>query len=230
MGPKGRGKPFGQPVAEAPVVVDASGSAHNRRSKPSFHEWKLFMSSRASDVVAEAGPRREKPDEGDVEHTAEFKNILKEVEELGTSTLEWKDRKKLETAKLVALGSKAPKSFKMPVSMGVGMKRKREERAEQKRQDDIAQGIRSAKRSASEKKIPPRRTAEDRELNASVGKFKGGVLYVTPPSAPETKFSMKSKGEDRFFEGGMGKGGGGKKGGKKGKGGKKKGGKKKGKR
>ena len=41
------------------------------------------QSSRASDVVAEAGPRREKPDEGDVEHTAEFKNILKEVEELG---------------------------------------------------------------------------------------------------------------------------------------------------
>lgn len=35
-------------------------------------------------MVAEAGPRREKPDDGDVEHTAEFKNILKEVEELGS--------------------------------------------------------------------------------------------------------------------------------------------------
>jgi hypothetical protein len=43
-----------------------------------------YQSSRASDVVAEAGPRKEKPDDGDVEHTAEFKNILKEVEELGS--------------------------------------------------------------------------------------------------------------------------------------------------
>lgn len=34
-------------------------------------------------MVAEAGPRREKADEDDVERTAEFKNILKEVEELG---------------------------------------------------------------------------------------------------------------------------------------------------
>lgn len=34
-------------------------------------------------MVAEAGPRREKLDEGDVEQTAEFKNILKEVEQLG---------------------------------------------------------------------------------------------------------------------------------------------------
>lgn len=169
-----------------------------------------------------------KHDDDDVEQTAEFKNILKEVEQLGTSTLEWKDRKKLETAKLVALGSKAPKSFKMPVSMGVGMKRKQEHRAEQKRQDEIAQGIRSAKRTAAERKPPPKRTAEERGLNASEGKFKGGVLYVTPPSAPEGRsFSKSSKGEDRFFEGGKGKGGGGKK---KGKGGKKKGGKKKGKR
>lgn len=226
MGSKERRKPFGQQVAEAPVVVDGSGSALHRSSKPSFHEWKLFMSSRASDVVAEAGPRREKADEDDVERTAEFKNILKEVEELGTSTLEWKDRKKLETAKLVALGSKAPKSFKMPVSMGLGMKRKREERVEQKRQDDIAQGMRSAKRTGAEKKLPPRKTAEERGLNASEGKFKGGVLYVTPPSAPERFLHKSSKGEDRFFQGEKS----GKKGGKKGKGGKKKGGKKKGKR
>jgi len=34
-------------------------------------------------VVAESGPRREKAEEDDVERTAEFKNILKEVEELG---------------------------------------------------------------------------------------------------------------------------------------------------
>ena len=45
MGQKGRGKPFGQLVAEAPVVVDGSGASLNRRSKPSFHEWKLFMAS-----------------------------------------------------------------------------------------------------------------------------------------------------------------------------------------
>lgn len=31
--------------------------------------------------------------------------------------------------------NQAPKSFKMPISMGVGMKRKRDERVEQKRQD-----------------------------------------------------------------------------------------------
>lgn len=93
---------------------------------------------------------------------------------------------------------------------------------------DIAQGLRSAKRTAAEKKAPVRRSAEERGLNASVGKFKGGVLYVTPPSKGEDRFlHKKSKGEDRFFEGG---GGGKKKGGKKGKGGKKKGGKKKGKR
>lgn len=45
MGPKGRGKSFGQQVAEAPVVVDASGASQTRRTRPSFHEWKLFMVS-----------------------------------------------------------------------------------------------------------------------------------------------------------------------------------------
>lgn len=45
MRPRGRGKSFGQPIAEAPLVVDGSGASLNRRSKPSFHEWKLFMAS-----------------------------------------------------------------------------------------------------------------------------------------------------------------------------------------
>ena len=44
-----------------------------------------MQSPRASDVLAEAGPRRVKVDDDDdkMSQTAEFKSILKEVEELG---------------------------------------------------------------------------------------------------------------------------------------------------
>nr|PNR52940.1 hypothetical protein PHYPA_009315 [Physcomitrium patens] len=37
--------PLGGQFPDTPVVVDGSGASLQRSSKPSFHEWKLFLSS-----------------------------------------------------------------------------------------------------------------------------------------------------------------------------------------
>ncbi|BBM97716.1 hypothetical protein MPTK1_1g07820 [Marchantia polymorpha subsp. ruderalis] len=175
--------------------------------------------------------RRIKGDLGtnDEDERREFKKILKEVEELGTSQLEWKERKALEQKKLLTLGAKPKKSWKMPISMGLSVKRKREQ-AESDKVEELLAGLRPNK--SRRKPPPPRDSTEDKGLQASEGKFRGGVLYVKPlVKAPvETKRRGGDRSLDRVFSDGKGRKGGGKKGKGKGKGkggGKKGGGKRK---
>jgi hypothetical protein len=93
--------------------------------------------------------------------------------------------------------------------------------------------MRSVGKTNAEKKPRLQRKPEERGLQASEGKFKNGILFVTPPSAaPKERSSRKGKGSgDSFFnnEGSSKAKGGAGKAKKKGKS-KKKGGKKKGKR
>lgn len=95
---------------------------------------------------------------------------------------------------------------------------------------ELLAGLRPNK--SRRKPPPPRDSTEDKGLQASEGKFRGGVLYVKPlVKAPvETKRRGGDRSLDRVFSDGKGRKGGGKKGKGKGKGkggGKKGGGKRK---
>ncbi|KAL3702184.1 hypothetical protein R1sor_020206 [Riccia sorocarpa] len=180
-------------------------------------------------LVNMTGKRPRKPIKGDLDtddanERREFKQILREVEALGNSQLDWKGRKALEQKKAEALGAKPKKSWKTPIQLGLNIKRKREE-AEAKKEEVLLAGLRPNKRRIA----PPRERTEDKGLMASEGRFKGGVLYVKPLAKPvvENKGRGGARSLDKIFEGGKGKKG--KKGnGKgKGKGGKKGGGKRK---
>ncbi|CAM6127923.1 unnamed protein product [Calypogeia fissa] len=189
------------------------GTQGDRRYKPDTRKR-----ARISAVATTA----EAASDADASRKQEFRQILEEVQKLGTSQLSWKERKELELKKIVALGAKPAKSFKMPISMGLTIKRKREKLEAEKVEQDILSGFLPAKR---KKKTAPRDSSDDKGLRLSEGKFKGGVLYV---QKPEAKAAVGEKrGRDRaldrvFNEGGSKRAGGkskrgkGKKGGKKG--------------
>ncbi|CAM6048451.1 unnamed protein product [Sphagnum compactum] len=220
---------------DVPVIIydGSSGGARGfHQNKASAKEWRLFMSPKASDVLKEAAPvaATAQEEDNDEAFSMEFRNILKEVEQLGNSTLSWKDHKKQEQEKLVALGAKPVKSFKMPINMGLNIKRKREKLEEENRSQGYEVGSAPAKRLNGEKKLTFWKRTEQRGLQASEGTFKGGILYVKPPSAAPKETSFRKRaGGDAFFnsEGSKGKKAGAGKSKKKGKGKKPKGKRKK---
>lgn len=192
----------------APVF---DGTKGDRRYKPDTRKRTRIPKATAND---EEASRKQ-----------EFRQILEEVQKLGASQLSWKERKELESEKLAALGAKPAKSFKMPMAMGLAIKRKREKLEAEKAEQDILAGFLPAKR---KKKIPFRERKEDKGLRLSEGKFMGGVLYVQKPEANVVR--GEKHGRDRaldqvFNDGGPKRGGKSKKG--KGKKGGKKGGKRK---
>jgi hypothetical protein len=96
---------------DVPVIIydgSSGGAGGFHQNKASAKEWRLFMSPKASDVLKEAAPvaATAQEEDNDEAFSMEFRNILKEVEQLGNSTLSWKDHKKQEQEKLVALGAK----------------------------------------------------------------------------------------------------------------------------
>lgn len=182
------------------VMTDSSLRSHSYSRKANAKEWRLFMSPRVSDTLSQVATQRSSSmDNEERLHKQEFEKIFKEVEQLGTSQMSWKKRKAIETQKIIALGAKPKKGHKMPIAMGRNIKRKREKLEEQKLQEDMALGLRSAKR---EKKMVEKPHATNLGLKASEGIFKGGVLYVKP--------LVTKKAEDEVREGkyhaGKGKG------------------------
>eukprot|EP01018_Ginkgo_biloba_P031674 Gb_23422 [translate_table: standard] len=105
-----------------------------------------------------------------------FKTIFKEVEQLGTAQMTWKQRKVVEKQKVLALGGKAPKNIRMPIEMGKKIRKKRDHLEQTRMQEEVVLG-RPAKRA---NKTDDRHKTEDRGLKASEGIFKNGVLHVKP--------------------------------------------------
>lgn len=193
------------------MIYDGTLGTKEFRKSANAKEWRLFMSSRVSDTLREAAPQRFSRNDSDkLLEQQEFKKIYKEVEQLGTSQMSWKQRKAMEEKKMFLLGAKPEKGHKMPIAMGMNIKRKREKLEEKKLQEDIALGLRSAKR---EKRMAERLSTTDRGLKVSDGIFKGGVLYVKPMK------QAKNEVPDKLPDGGRWKGNrkSGKKGKKKGK-------------
>ncbi|KAJ7527910.1 hypothetical protein O6H91_16G075900 [Diphasiastrum complanatum] len=182
-------------------VFHEPGRGSNRPVLGSYKERKSFMSPRASDIFREVSTDRLQQSDDDVDRE-EFREILKEVEQLGTSQLSWKARKEWEAKKLLALGAKAPKSHKMPIEMGRNIKRKRELMEEQKRLQDGVAGLATA--TSSSKKKFASRNVENHGLRASEGIFKGGILHVKPLPKKSANFnSRRNNGLGGIFSVGM---------------------------
>ncbi|KAF6160651.1 hypothetical protein GIB67_019591 [Kingdonia uniflora] len=170
----------------------------------------------------------------------DIKQLMKNIELLGTSNMSWKERKELENRKVVSLGGKvkvlcssrfmlqAVKKHRIPLSVARVTMKKRKERDQKNLQEGMLLGRFGGGMFASSStgKAPEKRRAEDRVLKSTEGHFKNGILNVKSlmrSTSSSDNFGSRSSGT--LFSGeGKKKAGGGKKG----KGGKKKGGKRKG--
>ncbi|PIA60049.1 hypothetical protein AQUCO_00400727v1 [Aquilegia coerulea] len=105
----------------------------------------------------------------------DVKQLLKDIEFLGSSRMTWKERKELENRKVVSLGGKPPKKYRTPLSVArVSMKKQKDK--EQKM--DKMLGHSGGRSASSSNKVVERRKAEDRVLKSSEGHFSKGVLDV----------------------------------------------------
>lgn len=135
------------------------------------------MSSNPSDMFKSTETRRLTEQVCPHEEKEVFDRIFKEVEELGVSQMPWKERKKMENQKVLALGGKPLKKFKTPISLGKMIRKKQERMKEEAiKNEEILLG-KPVKRA---KKTEYIRKKEDQGLMASEGYFKQGILHVKP--------------------------------------------------
>ncbi|KAL7150597.1 hypothetical protein ABFS83_05G124200 [Erythranthe nasuta] len=150
----------------------------------------------------------------------DIRSIQKEIDTLGVLHMTWKQKKDMESRKVVSLGGKPPKKQRLPLSVARVAMKKQKEREEKTAQESAILGRFGAYLNGGSKKVVQKRRPEQRVLRSSEGDFRNGVLnvkHLLKDSAPAPRV-VEDKGR---HGGGMGKGK--KKGGKKGHG-KKKGG------
>ncbi|PKU71812.1 uncharacterized protein LOC110093426 [Dendrobium catenatum] len=111
----------------------------------------------------------------ELEDELDMRKILKDIERLGSSTLTWKERKKLENKNVVALGGKPTKSHRMPLSVAKPMMKNTKRREEKKMEEEKLLGVFTNRKSNSKVE---KRQPEDKVLKATEGYFSKGVLNV----------------------------------------------------
>eukprot|EP00246_Nothoceros_aenigmaticus_P009398 TRINITY_DN248_c0_g1_i1.p1 TRINITY_DN248_c0_g1~~TRINITY_DN248_c0_g1_i1.p1 ORF type:complete len:207 (+),score=53.61 TRINITY_DN248_c0_g1_i1:300-920(+) len=175
-------------LESAPTLHTFEGVGSTGHRRATAREWRRFMSPKVSDIFSVPSMKIASVKEED--HDEDIKRILKDVEQLGTAQMSWKERKEWEESKMIAAGGKPPKSHKMPIAMGLAIKKKRQRKEEE-------QQIPGTKKKLEAKKKP---RSEDRGLRLSEGKFKGGILYVKPSSEkPREEDFRGGKVHDRLF-------------------------------
>uniref|UniRef100_A0A0D6QWM7 Uncharacterized protein n=1 Tax=Araucaria cunninghamii TaxID=56994 RepID=A0A0D6QWM7_ARACU len=170
-------KPGMELKSDPQVVYDSSTVTRKSHSRASASEWRNFMSSNPSDIFKETQSHRLPKQVHADEEKDIFNKIFKEVEELGVAQMPWKERKAVEKEKVLALGGKPSKNYRLPISEGKLIKKKRERVEQEKiKNEEIFLG-QAAKHTKKGDKI---RRPEDRGLMASEGIFKHGILHVKP--------------------------------------------------
>lgn len=135
-----------------------------------------------------------------------IRNILKDIEFLGSSHSTWKERKEMENRKVVSLGGKPPKKQRLPLSVAKVVMKKQKEREEKISQEDLILGRFKPRFASDSGRSMEKYTPEKRVLKSTEGNFRNGVLDVkhmlhrAPP--------REDNGGDRGFNGGKRKGGG----------------------
>eukprot|EP00898_Chlorokybus_atmophyticus_P008310 jgi/Chlat1/8480/Chrsp80S07874 len=170
-------------------TVAAETPAPKRASK---RDWKMFMSPRAADVHKESTthlPILNAEDDSGLT-PEEFQKLAKEVERLGGRKLEGKERKAWAMKSLVELGAKPAKSPRTPISRGLGIKRKQEDRERIKLDQDIASGMVRVKGSGKAKRAKENREKRQKlskaeRAVAGADRFIDGVMVVPKKVARE---------------------------------------------
>ncbi|KAG7401620.1 hypothetical protein PHYBOEH_000152 [Phytophthora boehmeriae] len=109
----------------------------------------------------------------------EFDDTFDSVLEFASSNLKGKEKKAHEAKKIEALGGKGAKNRSMPYKMLIGMKTKgvarKQRREELMKESDVVTGKR---KSTSKARDQQKRKKVDFGVQATKGRFKGGVLDV----------------------------------------------------
>ncbi|GLT97587.1 hypothetical protein SLE2022_151440 [Rubroshorea leprosula] len=111
-------------------------------------------------------------------HQMNIKNIIKDIEFLGSSHMTWKERKELENRKVVSLGGKSPKKQRLPLSVARVVMKKQKEREQKMSEEDLILGQFQRKLSSSAGRSVEKQRPEDRVLKTTEGHFRNGVLDV----------------------------------------------------
>ena len=114
---------------------------------------KAFMSADAGkvlndDVVKAARERAKDAEDGGEARFGKFSALREEVQAFGARGLAKWDRQALETKRLVELGMKPKKGPRIPPTIGVGLAKANEKRAETARQEAFAAGYKLEKKAA----------------------------------------------------------------------------------
>ncbi|KAE8692948.1 DRT111 protein [Hibiscus syriacus] len=147
-----------------------------------------------------------------------IRNIMKDIQFLGSSHMTWKERKEMENRKVVSLGGKPPKRQRLPLSVAKAVMKNQKKREEKMLQENMILSRFGGKLGAggSAKGPADKRRPEDRVLKSSEGHFKNGVLDVKhlfqKSPAKENDFDGHPGGKGKKKRGGSKKNGGKKKG------------------
>ena len=142
---------------------------------------KAFMSAEAGkvlndDVVRAARERDKDAEDGGEARFGKFSALREEVQAFGARGLAKWDRQALETKRLVELGMKPKKGPRIPPTIGVGLAKANEKRAETARQEAFAAGYKLEKKAAKKSSD----AARDRGLawGSSTFSTSNGVMKV----------------------------------------------------
>ncbi|KAK5803700.1 Imidazole glycerol phosphate synthase subunit HisH [Gossypium arboreum] len=130
------------------------------------------------------------------DHGFNIKNIMKDIQFLGSSHMTWKERKEIENRKVVSLGGKPPKRQRLPLSVAKAVMKNQKKREEKMLQENMILGRFRGKLGGGSgtKGSTDKRRPEDRVLKSSEGHFKNGVLDVK-------HLFHKSPAKDNDFDG-----------------------------
>ncbi|KAG8483598.1 hypothetical protein CXB51_023480 [Gossypium anomalum] len=114
------------------------------------------------------------------DHRFNIKNIMKDIQFLGSSHMTWKERKEMENRKVVSLGGNPPKRQRLPLSVAKAVMKNQKKREEKMLQENMILGRFRGKLGGGSgtKGSTDKRRPEDRVLKSSEGHFKNGVLDV----------------------------------------------------
>jgi len=118
--------------------------------------------------------------DSDDQNDMDLNVITADILRFGASQMNAKDRRKWQTQQMVDLGARGPKNSKMPISMLNGMRSKQKQRAQRKKDYDIASGMYRKPSEKKEAAAPSRGLGTRWKDNSTLEdkRFRNGTLYI----------------------------------------------------
>ncbi|KAJ0981364.1 hypothetical protein J5N97_009619 [Dioscorea zingiberensis] len=183
--------------------------ARQSRSSASAIKLENFMSASIGDMYQKSSRKPMKQDLDVENDEIDIRSIMKDIEYIGSSSMSWKERKKLQNNKVVALGGKPAKKHRTPLSVAKPAMKNQKKREQKEMEENLLLG-RFLKRPKNDVTRKPR--LEERVLKSSVGHFSKGVLDVkellkpTPSKGHQGESWASREGKKKGTRKGKGKG------------------------